>query len=458
MSELSKRNSVRLASFITAAAVVLVAFAANASYERNLYRRQLEYTYMRSLQDAADFVSNISVSLDKGMYAGTPAQMTGLSATLWKDSSAAKASLSSLPVSQFELGNTYKFLAQVGDYSMALTRKVQQNQQITDEEKENFKKLRDYAYTLNDQLAGIERQLRQGQLTLEQIQAEAQQVGNGADQPAEGEDDPAAQVETAGFKEMSDEFSGYPKLIYDGPFSDHILEREPELTKHKAMVTREQARSLAAKAAGVAADTLEDMADEASKMPCYNFQSGQKSVSVTKNGGLLNYMVDGRIPGEVKIEDDKALQSAAAYLDKLGLKSLRKTYYEKSNNIMTINFAYYQDGVTCYTDLVQVGVALDDGSVVSFDARGYITNHRERELGTPKLSAEEAQKSVSQNLTVRQNKLALIPTSGLHEVLAYEFYGTGSGGDEMLVYVNADTGAEEQILKLIKSDTGTLTK
>ena len=58
-------------------------------------------------------------------------------------------------------------------------------------------------------------------------------------------------------------------------------------------------------------------------------------------------------------------------------------------------------------------------------------------------------------------RLALIPTSGQNEVLTYEFQtraGEGDDAQKILVYVNASTGAEEQILLLLETPEGTMTK
>ena len=53
-------------------------------------------------------------------------------------------------------------------------------------------------------------------------------------------------------------------------------------------------------------------------------------------------------------------------------------------------------------------------------------------------------------------RLALIPTSSKGEVLTYEFK-TKLGDDVFLVYINAQNGEEEQILKLLNLPNGTLT-
>ena len=75
-----------------------------------------------------------------------------------------------------------------------------------------------------------------------------------------------------------------------------------------------------------------------------------------------------------------------------------------------------------------------------------------------KLTAQEASANISPYLTPDEGRLALIPTAGLNEVLTYEYLCQAENGEEVLVYLNADTGMEEQILILLRSDNGVLTR
>ena len=54
--------------------------------------------------------------------------------------------------------------------------------------------------------------------------------------------------------------------------------------------------------------------------------------------------------------------------------------------------------------------------------------------------------------------MALIPTDGGGEARCYEFVCEAEDGQEILVYINAVNLDEEDILILLKSDGGTLTK
>lgn len=146
-------------------------------------------------------------------------------------------------------------------------------------------------------------------------------------------------------------------------------------------------------------------------------------------------------------------------MKKLGYQDMRSTYYAADSNICTINFAYCRDGILYYTDLIKVGVSLRDGSVVSLEARGYITNHHRRNVPTFTVSEKAATAKISPYLEVRSTKKCLIPKEDGREVACIEVLThSADTGEDALVYLNAATGAEEDILLLLYSDHGTLTK
>ena len=52
----------------------------------------------------------------------------------------------------------------------------------------------------------------------------------------------------------------------------------------------------------------------------------------------------------------------------------------KEENVITVNYAYEQDGVIVYPDLIKVKMALDNGEVLGIETTGYLNSHTEREL------------------------------------------------------------------------------
>ena len=73
-----------------------------------------------------------------------------------------------------------------------------------------------------------------------------------------------------------------------------------------------------------------------------------------------------------------------------------------------------------------------------------------------KVSKEEAKAKINKNLQIESERLAIIPTEFQTEIMCWEFKGRVDDR-EFLVYINVETGKEEDILVILNSDEGTLT-
>lgn len=394
----------------------------------NKYRMELDYNYRRALNDLNGCVDNIGTTLNKAVYANTATQQNGLAAKLMRETSIAKSAVAVLPISGNSLDKVSKFITQVGDFAMSLSAKVSARQTITDKEYATMLNLEKYAKTLQGDLQGIQPNLESAEFT-------------------------SAVEKTAG------DFTDFPSLIYDGPFSDHINQMKPKLTQGKSAVLQGNAQNIAAEFLGTTQDKLAHTQDTEGNLPTYNFtgNSGAIRISVTKTGGYISDMQNTRDVTAENLTYEDASKKARAFLNSRGIVNMKESYYVINDGICIINYAYMQNNIICYPDLVKVSVALDNGEIVGFNSTGYIMNHTSRDLSAD-LTADEAQKSVSPHLTVQKRGLALIPTPGLNEILCYEFLCAGQNQDRVLVYINAKTGYEEQILILQISDNGVLTK
>ena len=137
---------------------------------------------------------------------------------------------------------------------------------------------------------------------------------------------------------------------------------------------------------------------------------------------------------------------------------MEATYYLNYNGILTVNYAYHQDDVTMYPDLVKVKIALDNGEILGVESTGYLNSHRDkRELPQDLITEEQAKEKVNTKLEIKSSGLAVIPTKWNTEILCYEFKGN-TGENDFIVYINAQTGEEEDILMIINTPEGTLTE
>lgn len=444
---ISKRCFVRIISFLTAAIIAVGVSAVLNMNSSEQYRRSFEQNMTRNVEDLSAEIDNIKNTLYKGMYAGTPEMMTQLSSKLWSDASTAKSSLAQLPISELHLENTYKFLSQVGNFSKSLAKRYSDGEALSKDDRKSLKTLSEYADRLAENMWNVEKRINSGELSFEKAVTEVQ--------GAENNEEPS--YITEGFTDFEEGYDNYPTLIYDGPFSDHILEKEPEMLKGTTEVTLSDALKKAEKACGTTGLTHSDSNDEQGKMPSYIFTKDSTTIAVTKYGGYLSYMLGDRKVSTRSLTALESVGKAKEYLTMLGINHITDTYYEISGNVCTVNFAGTENDIIMYTDLIKVSVAMDNGDILSFDGRGYIANHKKRNLSEPKITAEQARKKISTELTVTDTSIAVVPSAGTNELFCYEFHCTSPDGRQMLIYINADTGREEQILLLEISENGTLT-
>ena len=261
--KLRRRTIVRVVTFTLAIITALSIYTAIGYSRADQYQRSVEYTYQRALDDLTQYIDNINISLSKGMYAGTASQFGSIASVLANDAASAKSCLSQLPVSDLHLDNTTKFISQVGDFTKSLAKKLQTGGEISQQERESMQKLADYARQLNDALQALMEQIYAGTIQLGGVQSTMQLMN---EQPDPSIDD--------GFLEIEDSFAEYPSLIYDGPFSDHILQQRAKYLEGRSEASKEECRAKAAQFLSVDAGSVADAGEEAGVIPSYNFTSG----------------------------------------------------------------------------------------------------------------------------------------------------------------------------------------
>lgn len=441
---LTKRGTIRLWTLCSAAAAALTARNIQLMNQKNLMERTVIYSYSRAMEELAQSCENLSNTLEKELYAGSDVMHQHLASQIYREASSAKAALEQLPVEALSLENTYKFLSQAGNYSLSITQKLSQGESLTSDEYNNISSLHDFSKGLSEDMWSLENALSSGEIELMNDQKDFQ------------ESPPDV---TRGFADFEGGFDKYPSLIYDGPFSDNILEKTPEMTTSSEEVTKQKALQRASMALNINSTELSNVSEVFGNMPGWRFSDDRNSIAceVTKNGGYISYFLKSRIVEKAGISNKTALKNAKDFLDYLGILSMRTTYYEVQGNVMTVNFAFEDIDKCVYTDLVKVSVAMDNGEIMGYDARGFLVNHKERNYPEKLYPESRAEENISPKLKVISHQLAVIPSDNLEEKFCYEFKCKAENGRNVLVYINAENGEEEEILMLIESENGTLT-
>lgn len=440
-----RRGYIRIISFITAGFVICLTFALSSYFKAEKYKQAIEISYARSISELNDYMTNINSALTKSTYVGTDKQQSKIANSLWRDCSCAKSCLESLPYANETTDTLNKFLSQVGDYSMYLAERSSENLEITDEMYEQLNSLTQYSSDIKNMVNSMSLDLQQG------TSWQAAQKSSGF---ISSEETPYI---TDGYYEFEEELTTYPTLIYDGPYSDQTYEKKSELLKNSDDVDREAARKIAAKFVGIPYENMTDDSDENGNLDSYTFNGSNFSVNVTKKGGFVSGMLNSVSVGTAMLNSEEAVQKASDFISSKGYNGFKCIGYETYEDICTVNMANVQNGVVIYTELIKVGVALDNGGITFFDATSYITNHKNRKIPVDIAEKAKAESVLNKNLTVKKSTLAVIPHSGTLEKLCYEFLCTAKDGTDVLVYVNAKNLSEEDILIVLNSEGSSLT-
>ena len=433
---MNRRNTVRVIAFSAALSLIFAGFAFKRRSELKSYRLQIQNGYSRSLEELLSGVNNISLILKKAEYTTSAKQLSNMAVQLLTEAENAKNALSRLPSGSGELTTLNRFLSQVGNYAMSVSKSLVDGAENT-EYAENIKQLKSTAEKISDAIG--EADITYG--TADKWAAELdRKIGESVPQESL-----AGALGT-----LEESLSDYPTLVYDGPYSDHILEKEPEMIKNADEVSESKALEKA--------DELKFEEKASGKIAAYRFSGAGSVVTVSCRGGYPVYMRKTGKMGDFILEYRQALDKAKRYLEKIGLTGFTETYYFTDEGVCVINFAYQDGRTVCYTDLVKVGVAMDSGEIMLLETSGYLSNHTDRAFESPAVTIEKAAEKVNKKLKIRKTELTLIPTDAGGEVRCYEFLCETEDGQEILIYINAVTGEEERILILLKSDGGTLAK
>lgn len=442
---MTKRNYVRIISYFAFTICIIISATIISSENTKTYKTELEVSYQQSLSELNECLDKVNTDITKSLYSNSYAEIYDLSRDLYAQCSTAKNAMSRLPISQLELNNAYKFLSQCSDYAQYIGKSVEQGSEITDEQHNNLKVLLTYAEKFSNQAKEL----------MSMVNAGAKITDN----QVKGMSEINVSALSNNFSVGAKTFEDFPTLLYDGPFSDQVLNRNSALVSNSEVYTKEECREIAAKVLNTNAGSVSYETDDKSRIPCYTFSCSRYTCLVTKQGGYIKELIYSGMISENNISTDNALNLAQSYLDKIGYSNMQACYYAVQNNICTVNCAYVKDGIRYYSDLIKVGISMADGEVVSLDAKTYLTNHKERTKGTISISQQEAMDKVSKYLEIENTRICTIPKESGNEVQCYEFTCKSTDtGENALVYINTENAREEDIMLMLNTDNGVMTK
>ncbi|MCM1306314.1 MAG: germination protein YpeB [Bacteroides sp.] len=413
---------------------VALHFADKAVVTHETYQRQMDAVYSRAYFDLLDGASDLGINLRKIGVSNSPRMQQSLLYEVWSSANLAENSLAMFESNDDGVLQAQKFVNQLGDYSHSLARKVANGGTLSGEEREKLVKMGDMADVYMKALMRIQDDLDGGKTF----------VG----------DDGALEGFTSAFAQFAEPSFEYPEMIYDGPFSDALENRQPVALGDGVITEEVGAKLVADYLDGVDASNIEFAGEGNGDIPTLNYSLSVEGMDafaqISRQGGkLVLFNIATADGAQQTVKQDAGptcQQNALAFADKLGFKDMQVVWSSSMRGECYINLAPVQDGVILYSDLVKVKVRESDSHVIGLDATHYAFNHRERKIATPVISVDEAQQRLSIP-AVSAGRLALIPLGGMREVLTYEFECEQDG--TYFVYIDALNGEEANILFVI---------
>jgi len=402
----------------------------------------LNGNYQRAYYDLAGCVDNIEVNLSKLAVSNSPAQQQKILTDIIVESELAESELQALPLEDETKYSTSKYINQLGDFSKTLSYKLASGGTLTEEDRETLNELYRRNGNLQTSLTKISEEMGEKFSFLSLLKPE--------------EDN----VIINNFNELENNSLEYPKMIYDGPFSDGLDVKEVRGLSGSEITETQAVEKFKALFASYGLKEVEVNSQAHGDIETYNVEAKTDKDSLiyaqmAKRGGNIVLFNCYEPCEEEKFTVDECREIAEVFVKKAGFENMTPVWQTASRAVCQFNFAFEQDGVIVYSDLVKVNVCMERGLVSAVEASTYYYNHTEREIGKPKITKSEAREKVCPSLSVQSTRLAIVPIGNSKERLAYEVCAECEG-ETFYVYVDATTGEEIEIFKVINSKEGML--
>lgn len=437
--------------------IAVIAICASALAYRNYkeYENVKKNKYNMAFFEVVDYAENIETYLAKATITKDAMSSAENLIQVWREANLAGGYLSQIPVSVEGISNTQKFLNQTSEYSYYLFRKNLKGDDLTDEEVSKVKELHDYSVEIKNTLNQLSEDVNAERLNWDELDYNpsvmfSKEINN---------------VSKDGFKSIEENFEQYDGLIYDGAYSEHMTNASKKgLTGND--IDEEKAKEIVKEFVGedkINVINSEGLSENGT-IESYTFTVIQKenegnpmSIAISKKGGHIVFSEFNRTVEEETITEEKADEISKKFLESKGFSSMEKTYYTKQAGIMTINYAYKEDDVIIYPDLIKVKVALDNGEILGIETTGYLNNHEKRNIDKKGIiNKEKAKEKINKDIEIEAERLAIIPTEFKTEIFCWEVKGKINDRD-FLIYTNAKTGEIENILVITDTQNGILT-
>ena len=407
--------------YAIAAALALALYAYTESVYLTRWRQTAAYTSSLAFEETVRAVDSLSRSLEKSLYAADGAMCARVCSEAYAASRAAGSAMAALPFSTQELENLSAFLNRTGDYARTLCGESAEAG-LRPEQREALGELSMRADEFVEVLLALREDLNGGHVHLDSREKRLRNVG------AEPGESLAARL-----LDYEASFAAPAELHYDGLYGK---EERPGT----GYLTEEEMREAAAAFLGVSGEELEPVYSYEGLEGRRCFRCGDSFLCVSRSG--VDSLSQTRLVSEAVLSAEEAQAEAETFLRRAGYTELNLVGQRDGGTVLSLDYARTEDGALWLDNLLRVAVALDDGSIYSFNADAW----QPGESGVRwTLSEEEAAAALPDDFAWDAARRVILTSEGGRNSACYEFSGPGRDDGRVRLYVNAVDGKQERI-------------
>lgn len=443
-----RRLSAVMFPIMTLALIGAVVWGYQENQEKNSILIKAENQYQRAFHDLSFHMDNLHKELGNALVVSSSAegfQRKSL-VNVWRLTSEAQNEINQLPLTLLPFNKTEEFLANIANFSYQTSVRDLTAEPLTADEMKNLKSLYDRSADIYKELSNVQTKVLNKNLRWMDVEVALATEKKGLDNTI-----------IDGFKTVDKRVNEYPEINW-GPSVSSLYQKRSYKMLSGNFVKPEEIKERAAKFLNISPSRIE--VTENGKGTEYSSYSATASLGndngaeiqmdfVKKGGGLIWYM-NTRDVRDARIAPEEAVASAKRFLQQHHYPQMKEMSYEEYDDTASITYASVQNGIVVLPEKIVLKVALDNGDVIGLEAADYLYEQKNRTIEQPKLTKQEAQKSLNKDFKMMSSQLALIKNDTNKEVLCYLFDGR-INGSQYRVYVNAKTGVDEKV-EVLKSE------
>ncbi|MDP5273775.1 germination protein YpeB [Chengkuizengella axinellae] len=359
---------------------------------------------------------------------------------VWRITSEAQTDINQLPLTLLPFDKTEELLANLASFSYSAAIRDLSDQPLSEKEMENLKSLYERTGEISNELRTIQSDVLNDKLRWMDVEV-----------AIASEQEPLDNGIIDGFKTVDKKVTEFSEIDW-GPSNAQMFHNRDYNQLSGNSISAEEAKKIASNMLEIN-QTEEIQVVENGKGTEYHTynvqindaeQNSNIEMDITAKGGHIVWFMNPRSVNSKKLNINQAKEKALETLENMDFKQMKAVSFDQYENVASFAFVTKQDDIIIYPQKISVKVALDNGEVVGIQTTDYIFANQDRTIEDPKLTVEEARKTLNENFKVENMDKALILNDMNEEILCYEFLGE-INKQLYRIYINADTGMEEKI-------------